>query len=108
MLYGNRAGSGTRLITLVQSFMRSAMLGRIRLGLVGQCNITINFRHFVVVIYLICDVIALHNVLTASRIFSRNFLLLFLRVLQVLQVTVKQVRVSNSKSGVTVNKLLMS
>ena len=72
------------LITLVQSFMRSATLGRVRLGLAGQCDITINFRHFVVVIYLICDIRALHDVFfPASRLFSRNFLL-FPRVLQVL------------------------
>ena len=71
------------LITLVQSFMRSATLGRVRLGLAGQIDITINFRHFVVVIYLICDARALHDVFPASHLFSRNFLL-FPRVLQAL------------------------
>ena len=63
------------LITLVQSFMRSATLGSVRLGLAGQCNITIDFRHFLVVIYLICDARALHDVFPAFRLFSRNFLL---------------------------------
>ena len=72
------------LITLVQSFMHSATLGRVRLGLAGQCDITIKFRHFVVIIYLICDIRALHDVFPASRLFSRNFLLLFPRSLQVL------------------------
>ena len=60
------------LITLVQSFMRSATLGSVRLDLAGQCDITINFRHFVVVIYLICNVRALRDVFPASRLFSRN------------------------------------
>ena len=63
------------LITLVQSYMHSAMLGRVCLGLAGQCNITINFRHFIVVIYLLCNIIALHDVFPASHLFPRNFLL---------------------------------
>ena len=71
------------LITLVQSFMRSATLGRVCLGLASQCNITINFRHFVVVIYLICDVIALHDFFPHPVFFLEIFFL-FLRALQVL------------------------